>query len=116
MDHKSVRWQNLTISQLTNTINMILGLATGSLGFLISLMLEHKFKSNNPKIILIAAALALTLTLTIFSMVICYITRLLDFRITAKITRNISDTERIFLQSKTKKLGQLTWGLWTAPL
>ena len=42
-NEKFVRWQGITIKQLTYAINLILGLSTASLGFAISLLLNDKF-------------------------------------------------------------------------
>jgi hypothetical protein len=42
-----IRWQSVTIIQLGYTVNLILGLATGSLGFSLTLLKDKHFTPQN---------------------------------------------------------------------
>jgi hypothetical protein len=82
-----VRWQSITIGQLTYAVNLILGLSVAVLGFEISLLLNENF---SPGSCLQRVSLFFSLVLLAVSIVfgvLVVINRLTDFRLTTSIAR-----------------------------
>lgn len=111
----AVRWQQLTISQLSYAINLILILSTGSIGFSVNLLNWEKFSlscSSKPFFDIGGAILFLSTGFSIWAT----INRLRDFRLTAKIARDrdkgVSEEEINKLRSESDKLGACTWKLF----
>jgi hypothetical protein len=110
-----VRWQSITIAQLTYSVNLILGLAVAALGFQVALLLNDKF---NP-IAWQKCAFFVSMFLLVLSIamgILCVINRLRDFRATTKAARmreerkpgeNIQPYRVLY-----KKLGEKTWSLF----
>jgi hypothetical protein len=81
-----VRWQSMTIAQLTYCVNLILGMAVAALGFQVTLLLNDKF---NP-IAWQKCAFSVSMFLLIISIALgvwCVVNRLRDFRTTTKVAR-----------------------------
>lgn len=112
-DHESfIRWQAVTRNHFSSVSNLILGLATGLLGFLVS-----GFASPQPstKCLLVVNTISLVLlALSVALAVWCAINRLRDFRTTAQIARSRSKNKDIFLDDREnlKIIGQLSWRLF----
>jgi len=87
-----IRWQSITITQLSYVVNLILGLSVASLGFQVNILLDGNLitKSWQECIIIISLiSLLASVALGIF----CIINRLRDFRATkeaAKLREKIS--------------------------
>jgi hypothetical protein len=112
-----VRWQNITITQLGYTINLILALTIAVLGFLVSFMLNKDFVSVLvlwQKYLFLIALLSLGVSFILG--ILCIVSRLCDFRMTTKIARkrenavNKEELEHYRIQSR--ELGQKTWHLF----
>lgn len=110
-----VRWQSTTIKQLTYSVNLILGLAVGVLGFQSTLLLKDKI---NP-IAWQKYAFSISMFLLVLSVALgiwCGITRLRDFRATAKAAQMRGDGKsKDDIQPNRdlyKKLGEKTWVLF----
>lgn len=126
-----VRWQIVRIQQLGQTTNLVLGLSAASLGFGLNLLVSRHITST-----LCASACGLTgVQLLLFSLIVLFIaiglglatnlTRLYDFRYTAKAARareQVAKAQRqgkpaecpIDYGEKADRLGKWTWGLlWT---
>ena len=109
-----VRWQSYTISQLTFALNLFLGLSLGSLAFAFSLVRDKNFLLFGcPKTLFQISLISLCLS----TLAGCFsvVSRLLDFRFTAKKIR--SDESADIEDSSTYKysykiLGSLTWRLF----
>ncbi|MBA7645757.1 hypothetical protein ES703_53515 [subsurface metagenome] len=110
-----IRWQSIKITQFTYSVNLILGLAVGVLGFQVALLLNDKF---NP-IAWQKCAFSISMLLLVLSVALgiwCVINRLRDFRATAKAARLREDgrpAEDIQpYRDLYKKLGKKTWYLF----
>lgn len=110
-----IRWQATTITQLTYSVNLILGLAIGSLGFQVTILLKDTF---NP-IAWQKCAFSISIFLLLLSVALgiwCVINRLRNFRATSKAARMREEgkpSEDIQpYRDLYKKLGEKTWVLF----
>ena len=110
-----VRWQSLTIAQLTYSVNLILGLAVAAFGFQVTLLLNEEFHPAGWQKCAFGAAM-LTLLLSIGIGIWCVINRLRDFRATTRAARlrekGKPDDEVQPYRDLYKKLGEKTWALF----
>jgi hypothetical protein len=97
-----IRWQDYRIEQLSFSINMFLGLAAASLGFAIKVRLEDKVP------IAIVVLPVFLWAISVFSGCIATLSRLVDFRYTAKKIRDGGALNT----SIAKWAGQLTWAVF----
>lgn len=111
-DEKFIRWQGITFTQLSYSINLILTFSVAAIGFSVSLLISENFKPTSCQ----AYAFFLSLLLLLASGALgiwCTINRLRDFRATAKITnlkrKYGNKSELANLRELTKKLGKNTW-------
>lgn|SRR5882724_9311685 len=96
-----VRWQNYRITQLSFSINLFLGFAIASLGFIINLKLEgkpHGAIALEPIAVCWAASAALGCIATL--------SKLLDYRHTARKIQS----DGAFNSFMAKHCGPVTWG------
>lgn len=111
-----MRWQSITIAQLTYAINLIFGLSVAAFGFQVTLLLNEHFY-------LVLCRQKLFLLLSIASLTTCIglgiwlvINRLGDFRITARTARRreegAPDNELNGLRARYVRLGKRTWCLF----
>lgn len=112
-----IRWQAVTIAQLSYSINLILTFTVAALGFGASLLLKEQFQPDSRPLNLLLLSLAL-LVIAGGLGVWCTITRLRDFRATTKITRlrtkegHDADADLTNLRALTSRLGSRTWGIF----
>ena len=109
-----VRWQGITITQLGYAVNLILGFATASLGFSLTLLKDKDFVLKGWGEALFLLSL-LALLLSILFGIWCAINRLHDFRETTQIARDRERLDDTLLQQKrddVDKLGERTWRLF----
>jgi uncharacterized membrane protein YbhN (UPF0104 family) len=121
-----VRWQEISRGQLSHAISLIFGLATAALGFETSLLLNEKFAPTECwqncffffSFLLLACSIAVGIA--------AVVTRLCDFRLTARIVRARSNAEKLkkpkseikdrskFKKARryAKQLGKRTWWLF----
>src|SRR3989344_1899197 len=85
-DKSFVRWQGITISQLSYAVNLILGLAVAALGFVITLLLNKEFIPVSWMKCTFSVAL-LSLLASIGLGIWCVVNRLRDFRATKEVAR-----------------------------
>jgi hypothetical protein len=110
-----VRWQEITINQLTYAVGLILSLSTASLGFAISLLTNKDFEPSlwGKRFFLLTIA---TFLISTGLGVWCVINRLVDFRVSRKIAKqrekNASDEELSSIRLKSKSYGDRTWTLF----
>jgi len=109
-----IRWQGYTIAQLTFALNLFLGLSLASLAFAFSLVRDKDFLLVGCSKILFQISL---ISLCLSTLVGCFavVSRLLDFRFTAKKIRSdeSSDVESSSIHKYSYKiLGSLTWRLF----
>ena len=107
-----VRWQGITRDYFSNVSNLVLGLATGLLAFLVSGLTASQ---PNSKCLLIVGTLSLVLlAASVVLAVWCAINRLRDFRATAQIARSRSKDEPVpsDARQESKIMGQLSWRLF----
>lgn len=105
------KWQGVTREQLGATSNLVLGLATGSLGFATLLLLDRKLVSCAFGFGIAALGLlALSVVLALW----CATNRLADFRLTAKIAnpKNSGSPQIEEFREESKRLGDHTWGIF----
>jgi hypothetical protein len=113
-----VRWQGIAITQLGYAVNLILGFATASLGFALTLLKDKDFNPQQCERIFFDSALAL-LSLSIGFGIWCVINRLRDFRKTKDIANEREELSEIELEQRrdeVKKLGTFTWRLFWSQL
>ena len=115
-----VRWQSITIAQLTYSVNLILGLAVAALGFQVALLLNEQFHPLGWQKCAFGASI-FTLLLSIGLGIWCVINRLRDFRATTTAARlrekGRPDDEIQPYRDLYQKLGETTWGLfWWPPM
>lgn len=111
----SIRWQGRTIEQFGYSLNLILGLSVAALGFETTLVLNNSFSRagwQTRLFSLSASFLVISIALGLW----CVITRLRDFRITAKIARKREDgaskVELLPLRISSRRFGEQTWQLF----
>ena len=109
-----IRWQRYTIEQLTFALNLFLGLSGASLAFGISLLREESFLLTGCSKLAFSVGLV-ALAISVLVGCVAVVSRLLDFRFTAKTVGNKnqkSDEEAGVYRYRTKLLGGLTWRLF----
>ena len=106
------KWQGITREQLGATSNLILGLATGLLGFVTVLLLERKLVI--PCAFGFGVAASIFLILSVALALWCATNRLADFRLTAKIAnpKNSGSHQLEEFRENSKFLGERTWGIF----
>jgi len=107
-----VRWQQVTRNQFSSASNVILALATGLLAFHSNLLLDRKLSVGCAFGFAVAALFILSVSVA--SALLCAVSRLWDFRLTAQIARRRAEGETDLRESRdqSKTLGQLSWGLF----
>lgn len=110
-----VRWQTITIAQLTYSVNLILGLSVAALGFQVALLLNEKFLPVGWQRCAFGISM-LTLVLSIGLGIWCVINRLRDFRATARAARlredEKPDEDIQPYRDLYKKLGDRAWSIF----
>jgi hypothetical protein len=118
-----VRWQSITIGQLTYAINLILGFSVATLGFQVTLVLSDKFNPVSWQKYAFSLSLALLAASLVFGIWVV-INRLRDFRTTMKAAREREKLERKGAREEEikkeiepyrvlyRKLGERTWCLF----
>jgi hypothetical protein len=110
-----VRWQTVTMTQLGYAINLFLGFATASLGFILTLIKDKDFIPGYWGKMFLMSSLVLLL-LSIILAICATINRLRDFRKTAAIARHREEWRPDgTLDQKRKEadsLGKCTWKLF----
>lgn len=107
-----VRWQAVTRDYFSTVSNLVLGLATGLLAFLVSGLLSSL---STTKCLLVVGAVSLVLLASSVALAVwCAINRLRDFRATAKIARSRSKGEPVSPDARLESriMGQLSWRLF----
>lgn len=110
-----IRWQSITIGQLTYAINLILAFSVATLGFQVTLLLNDKFMPISWQkcvfslsLILLSGSVALGIWVVI--------NRLRDFRATTKAARKREEGAREEeiepYRTLYRKLGKKTWCLF----
>lgn len=108
-----IRWQTQTISQLSTALAVFSGLSVAGLGFLFSLLRDSKFTPTGIMALLFLFAILSLLTASLSGSA-ALVTRLLDFRLTAKKVRNTGDEPLTFFGTDSSGYGRATWRLfWT---
>ena len=114
-----VRWQAITIAQLTYAVNLVLGLSVAALGFVVTLCLNGKFDAISCWQCWLFYFVLLSLGLLAASVgfgVATVINRLRDFRATMKAARlhetGADDQEIKPYRTLYRKLGDATWTLF----
>lgn len=111
-----VRWQGLAITQLTVAVALLYGLSIGGLGAGLALLSDDKFVLSGVWKKLFGFSLLLFVIASLLSCAVV-ITRLLDFRLTARKVRQKNDNS---LEGKPLSLfwcdcdgyGRATWRLF----
>ncbi|HEY5328865.1 MAG TPA: hypothetical protein VIJ79_03190 [Acidobacteriaceae bacterium] len=101
------RWDKIRIDQFGYTHNLLLALATALLGYAFSLIRDKNFVPYCTGRIAIISVLAL-LGLSVFAGLMCAVSRLLDFKGTARRANEKSNAPS---SEWTEFLGKLSWTL-----
>lgn len=119
LSQRFVRWQAQTIAQLSFAINLFAGLAVAALGFGVSFLREQSFTPDRCYAVAYLGSLVL-LGASVLCGVAATVTRLLDFRATAKTVRlrqkDATSTDIAVAGDEAKGLGKATWRLFWALL
>lgn len=107
-----VRWQKISIQQLGFTTNLIFTINFALIGFIANKLTDTKFFILcNGKALFTIGFIALSISFILG--IIINITRLYDFRLTARTARISESTRESLalsnLKKKTKSLGKATW-------
>lgn len=107
-----VRWQGITRDYFSFVSNLVLGLSTGLLAFLVSGLASAKPTANC--LLVVATASMILLSVSIGLAIWCAINRLRDFRTTAQIARSRYKGESVNSNARQESavLGQLSWRLF----
>ncbi|QEI13464.1 hypothetical protein [Cellvibrio japonicus] len=107
-----VRWQGITRDYFSSVSNLVLGLSTGLLAFLVSGFVVVQPVSSC--LLIIATCSMVLLAISIGLSVWCAINRLRDFRATTQIARSRYKDEPVSSSDRqeTKALGKLSWCLF----
>jgi hypothetical protein len=115
LDDRFVRWQGQTITQLTTALTLFVGFSVGELAFALSYLKESSFQPAGGYAAFFLAAMLL-LSVAVICGTGAVITRLLDFRRTARKVRQrqveTSSAEIAGLGDDTRGLGKATWRLF----
>lgn len=101
-----VRWQNYRINQLSFSINLFLSFGVASLAYAINQKITHASGVSQPEIVLSIYWWSASTVLG----TIATLSRLLDFRYTARKIKDSSESDKC----KAKILGKVTWGTFWA--
>lgn len=114
-----IRWQTITLNQLTYAVNLILTLSIGTLAFSMSLLRDKDFTPEGHNQCLFVCA-TVSILLSIGFGIWCVINRLRDFRVTTKVARmreRDKPADEIAISCHVllyEALGRQTWRLfWT---
>jgi hypothetical protein len=106
------KWQGITREQLGTTSNLVLGLATGLLGFVNLLILDGKISNKCGLCLSISASgfLVLSICLALW----CALNRLIDFRYTTQIAnpKHFGTAYQEELRELSKRYGESTWNIF----
>lgn len=110
------KWQGVTREQLGANSNLVLGLATGLLGFTTLLLIDNKLKA--PCAFAFGVVSMFLLSLSIALALWCANNRLTDFRLTAQIAhpKNRNKPELKAFQEESKRLGDRTWSIFRSQI
>lgn len=105
-------WQGITRDYFSSVSNLVLGLSTGLLAFLVSGLVGAQPASRC--LLIIATCAMVLLAVSIGLAVWCAINRLRDFRATTQIARSRYKDESVSSSDRqeTKVLGNLSWRLF----
>ena len=109
-----IRWQSYTISQLTFALNLFFGMSAGSLAFAFTLIKDKEFILTGCPRLFFQISL-ISLCVAILTSCGAVVSRLLDFRFTARKIRSdetANNEESGVYNYKSKILGNLTWRLF----
>lgn len=110
-----IRWQSITIAQLTYAVHLILSFSVAGVAFQVAVLLDNDFTPVSwHKCAFLASLLALLASAALG--VWCVINRLHDFRVTTKVARmreqNTANCEMEFYRVLSEKLGRTTWRIF----
>ncbi len=115
MDNKNsfIRWQGITINQLAFTTNLIFTITIAVIGFLVSIITKDSFVLSCVEKYFYTIGFAV-LIISFISGIVINLTRLYDYRLTAKTAREEEEADPNSikleaLRSRTKILGKATW-------
>lgn len=110
-----IRWQSITVAQLTYAVNLVLGFSVAVLAFQVTVLLNEKFNPASWQKCAFSISL-LTLMVSVGLGIWCVINRLRDFRATTKVARmreqKKTDAEIETHRVLYEKLGKRTWALF----
>ena len=107
-----VRWQGHTMAQMSVVLALFGGIALGGLGLCFSLLQEDSFKPAGSYATVFLLAL-LALFVAALASIAANVTRLLDFRLTAKNIRSGKQDEPLtYFGTDSNNFGKATWRLF----
>lgn len=107
-----VRWQSVTREHFSSVSNLVLGLSTGLLAFLVSGVASAQPRNNC--LLVFATGSMILLAISVGLAVWCAINRLRDFRATTQVVRARWKDESVGSSDRqeTRALGDLSWRLF----
>jgi hypothetical protein len=110
-NERFVRWQGNALAQFSAAVALLSGLAVAGLGFLFSLLRDRTFAPAGCYAALFVLAVACFFVAAAAGVTVM-ITRLLDFRLTARKVRNVTDEPLTFFETDATGYGKATWRLF----
>lgn len=107
-----VRWQGITREHFSSVSNLVLGLATGMLAFLVKT--PSDLKTTDGCLLALSVTSLVLLASSVAVAISCAYNRLRDFRKTAQIARQRSNGEPVPTGDRleAKVLGEISWRLF----
>jgi len=106
-----VRWQSVTIAQLTQAVSVVLGFAVAALGFDVTLLISKDFSPTSWQKYAFSLG-GFPLLASVGLGIWCIINRLRDFRATMKAAQEGSSTKANEARALAARLGKHTWALF----
>ena len=110
----SVRWQAITREHLSRVSDLVLGLASGAVAFLVNLLVGEK--SPTPCAEAFALVALIAAGMSVLAALCCATNRLNDFRATTRIARRreggATDSELASERARVGEIGAMTWILF----
>jgi hypothetical protein len=109
-----VRWQAITREHMSRVSDLVLGLASGAVAFLVNLLVGERSPTPCARAFALVALMAAGLS--VLAALWCATNRLSDFRATTQIARRredgATDSELGAERTRVREIGAMTWVLF----
>lgn len=107
-----IRWQKITIDQMSYIINLIIGLSVASIGYFLTYLINDQYSITSCRVVLLLISL-LSIFISIVLGIYCVYNRLRDFRATKEAARlrEKGEPNQKYIDLYNK-LGPISWQLF----